>query len=222
MTRKILLACLILLLSVSSLSAESDFDLSGLWHIYGEGFAEKGFVRVSLELSGNMQLTTQTIEEISPDLKEIISDDLTLKVDPAHDKWLKSDMNALTGYEVYLKLTATQLDIKAGEEYLPNGIKIPVLIPDIRPSVDDPFRLPAVSYDGLKYELIITGVDSGVLNLTGYIDVDTVGECELNTECMVWRDGSSRPSGEGKSSGCNSGWGIFALMLIGVIKFVRN
>lgn len=60
MMRKILLACAILLLSCQSVIAD-DYDLAGLWHIGGTGFVEKSFVRISLELDGDMTLTTAGI-----------------------------------------------------------------------------------------------------------------------------------------------------------------
>ena len=224
MTRKILIACVILLLMCAALSAESSYDINGLWHIHGEGFAEKGFVRVSLELFGDMNITTNTINEISRDLKEVISNGLTIKVDPVHDEWLEGDMKAITKYEIHMRLNATGLSIKAWEEGFPNGIKIPVMLPEIRPTVDDPFVFPAYSYDDIKYQLSITGIDSGKLRLNGYVNVNTVGKCELNADCVVWKDGSKEPQRESEtSSGCNSGVGLVMLLLLpGVIKRVWN
>ncbi|MBQ7577211.1 MAG: hypothetical protein IJT21_02970 [Synergistaceae bacterium] len=220
--RKFLCACLLTLFTCTALNA-SDYDISGVWHIHGEGFVEKSFVRSSLELTGRMTLTTQTLREISRDIQELISGDETIT--NLSNELLDSDMKALTGYQISLELEATELGIHAWKENLPNGIRIPVLLPEMRPTNNNPFKLPAVTYDGLTYQLTFTSTESGNVTIKGYFDVDIVGTCELNSESSIWKDGSKEPSrNESSSSGCNSGFGVFALALIlsEVRKFVRH
>ena len=219
--KKFLCACLITLCACNILNAE-DYDISGNWLVHGEGFVEKSFVRSSLELEGNMTLTTRTLREISRDIQALIIDNQT--VTDLSNELLDSDMKALTDYNIHIRLDATELNIKAWEEYLLNGINIPVLLPEMRPTNNNPFTLPAVTYEGLTYQVTFTGIDSGTVKITGYIDVDLVGDCEVNSDSSIWREGTSEPARSSSSSGCNSGMGIFAfaLLLTGVLKFVRH
>ena len=219
--KKFLCACLITLCACNILNAE-DYDISGNWLVHGEGFVEKSFVRSSLELEGNMTLTTRTLREISRDIQALIIDNET--VTNLSNELLDSDMKALTDYNIHIRLDATELNIKAWEEYLLNGIKIPVLLPEMRPTNNNPFTLPAVTYEGLTYQVTFTSIDSGTVKITGYIDVDLVGDCEVNSDSSIWREGTSEPARSSSSSGCNSGMGIFAfaLLLTGVLKFVRH
>ena len=222
MMKKFLCACLIILCACNVLNAE-DYDISGNWLVHGEGFVEKSFVRSSLELNGNMTLTTRTLREISRDIQALIIDNET--VTDLSNELLDSDMRALTEYNIHIRLDATTLDIKAWEEYLLNGIKIPVLLPEMRPTNNNPFILPAVTYDGLTYQVTFTSINSGTVKITGYIDVDLVGSCEVNSDSSIWKEGTNEPARSSSKSGCNSGMGIFAcvlLLLAGVLKFVRH
>ncbi|MBQ7561343.1 MAG: hypothetical protein IJS99_05880 [Synergistaceae bacterium] len=219
--KKFLCACFIILSACNILNAE-DYDISGAWLVHGEGFAEKSFVRSSLELTGDMTLTTRTLREISRDIQALIINNET--VTDLSNELLDSDMKALTDYNIHIRLDATSLNIKAWEEYLLNGIKIPILLPEMRPTNNEPFTLPAVTYEGLTYQVTFTDIDSGTVRITGYIDVDLVGSCEINSDSSIWRNGTSEPTRSSSSSGCNSGMGIFefALLLTGVLKFVRH
>ena len=225
MLRKIFIALLIIILSCSVINADSEeYDLAGHWNMKGGGYAKKSFVKSSLELTGDMNLETETLRDISNDITQIISNEVTININDIDSDILDSDMKALTKYEINLKLTATELEIKAWQEYLPNGIKIPVLIPDKMPGGEYNLTLPAVKYEKLNYQVTFTSASSGIVIISGYIDVDVVGECEVYSETSIWKDGTSNPgNSDGAKGGCNSGFGLMMLLILsGVIKRVWN
>ena len=225
--QKIFIALLIVIISCSVLNAESEeYDLAGHWNMKGGGYAKKSFVKSSLELTGDMNLETEKLRDIKDNVTQIISGEAAININDIDPDILESDMKALTKYEINLKLTATELDIRAWKEYLPNGIKIPVLIPDRMPAGDYDFKLPPVTVNKLKYQVTFNSSTSGVVIISGYIDVDIVGECEVYSETSIWKDGTSKPgNSDGAKGGCNSGFGLWLIMpliLSGVIKRVWN
>ena len=209
--RKILLACLVLLLCSASVCGE-EYDISGYWNIKGQGFAEKSFVRVSLSLTGILQLKTSTAQEVARDFT-------------GYDV-ASVDARFLTSYDIYLRIDATGIDIKAWEDNIPNGINIPVPLPEMRPTLNDPYTLPiSVSSEGLTYSVTLTSTESGKVRITGYVDLDTIGSTEINSDCALWKFGTPMPEFESEtSSGCSSGFGawVIALVLLGVCKNVRD
>lgn len=230
MLRKIFIAALIIILSCSSINAainsESEsYDLAGLWHIDGGGFAKKDFVKASLELTGEMQLETRTLRELSSDINQIVSDEVKINIESLDKYIFDSSMKALTSYNIDMELTVTELEIRALKEYLPNGIKIPVLLPDKVPSGGYNLKLPPVTYGKLTYQVTFTSATSGIIIISGYIDVDIVGECEIYSETDIWKDSSTRSGNSGSAKGgCNVGFTCLFLLLIssGVIKRVWN
>ncbi|MBQ7215843.1 MAG: hypothetical protein IJS39_07640 [Synergistaceae bacterium] len=225
MMKKLLLACMILVMgSVSAIGEE--YDISGLWNIEGEGFAEKSFVRVSLALDGDMTLTTASTQEV---LDNAVSQDLVRQEYADRADILSGDVRFLTGYDIHLKITATNLDISAWSDHLPNGIRIPVPLPTEIPSASYPYELPVqANIDGLNYKVTLTSAVSGKVRITGYADFDVIGSTEINSECLVWKNGTPKPQSDGSSSsGCDSGFlGLYAVMMpvifAGVKKLVRN
>ncbi len=225
MTKKILLACMIVVLgSVSAIGEE--YDISGFWYIEGDGFVEKEFVRVSLELDGYMLLTTASTQEI---LDDAVSRDLVRQEYADRADILSGDVRFLTGYDIDLTITATNLNIRAWSDHIPNGIRIPVPLPTQIPSASYPYELPVQPrVDGLTCKITLTSATSGIVKITGYIDLDVVGETEINSECLIWKRGTTKPQSDGESSsGCDTGnSGLYAVMMLvifaGVKKFVRN
>ena len=219
-------AVLALMLLVCLPVTADEYDetiLPGLWHIKGQGFGEYSPVRLKLKLTGDMDVTTAKLSEISADNQYIKSGDETILLDLQNNPEL-ADMKALTGYDIYMRLELTGAGFKAWDEDFPNGIRIPVLLPNMRPSVDDPFVLPGITYDNLTYKLSFTSPTSGKIRINGYTDVDNIGSCEINADCAIWRDGYPEPSLEEEtSSGCDSGFNaLMLLVLMGVRKLVRN
>ena len=228
--RKIFISLLIITISCAVINAEvfdsesEEYDLAGHWNMKGGGYAKKSFVKSSLELTGDMQLVTETLRDISNDINQIVSDEVNINIESLDKYIFDTDTKALTEYYINLKLTATELDIKAWEEYLPNGIKIPVLIPDRMPGGEYNLKLPEAKYEKLNYQVTFTSASSGIVIISGYVDVDVVGECEVYSETSIWKDGSNEPgNSEGAKGGCNSGFGLMILLILsGVIKRVWN
>lgn len=214
--RKILLACAIIVLLCQSVIAE-DYDVAGLWLIEGSGFVEKSFVRISLELDGDMNLTTATTQEIKDNVisRDLVSDDL-----------LSGDLKFLTAYDINLEIAATMADISVWKDHIPNGIRVPVPLPAEAPSAEFPYTLPvAVQHEGLTYQVTLTSAESGKVRITGIVDFDEVSGVEINSDCAFWKDGTQKPKLEEEtSSGCNSGVGELMLLLViaGVMKIVRD
>ena len=222
MKKKLLLAVIAATLLGTAGIAE-EYDISGGWNIAGTGFVEKGVLRVSLELKGDMHLTTSTTQEV---LDNAVSRDLVMQGYPESPDILSGDLKFLTAYDIDLKITATQGEFKAWSDHIPNGIRIPVPLPEMRPSNSHPYELPVHGYsDGLTYKVTLTSTTSGKVRITGYVDFDVVGKTELNSDCVVWKYGTSRPALEEETdSGCNSGFGalMMLLMFAGVCGIVRN
>ena len=225
MMKKILLACMILVMTAVSAIGE-EYDISGLWNIEGTGFAEKDFVRIRFDLVGNMTLTTSSTQEV---LDNAVSRDLVRQEYADRADILSGDVRFLTGYDINLKITATTLDIKAWNDHIPNGIRIPVPLPERVPSANSPYEIPVqTNIYGLNYKVTLTSSTSGKVRVTGYVDLDVVGETEINSDCALWKNGTPKPKlDEETSSGCDSGiFGLYAVMLLmvfsGVKKLVRN
>lgn len=211
---KKILASAVLVMCCSFAMAGS-YDIAGLWDIKGTGFVEKEFVRVSLELDGDMTLTTASAQEISADIisRDLVSPDL-----------LSGDTRFLTAYDINLEISATAAGIRAWKDHIPNGIRVPAPIPDVSPTKELPYELPfALEHEGLTYRVTLTGPDSGKVRITGFIDMDVIGEVEINSDCALWKDRTVRPSLEEEtSSGCSLGFGILIILLAGVVKIVWN
>ena len=219
-------AVLALMLLVCMPVTADEYDetiLPGLWHIKGQGFGEYSPIRLKLNLTGDMNVTTAKLSEISADQQYIKSGDEIIPLDLESYPEL-ADMKALTGYDMYMRLELTGAGFKAWDEDFPNGIRIPVLLPNMRPSVDDPFVLPGITYENLTYQVSFTSPTSGKIRINGYTDVDNIGSCEINADCAIWRDGYPEPELESEtSSGCDSGFSaLMLLVLMGVRKLVRN
>ena len=217
MKRKFLVVCAAVMMICSCAAAADDYDISGRWNIRGTGFVEKGVVRVSLTLNGDMNLTTATTAEI---LNNAVSRDLV-----ASDL-LSGDLKFLTGYEGNLRVDATGLSITVWEDTLPNGIRVPVAIPATIPTEDYPYVLPVrVTNNGLNYRVTLTSTESGKLRINGITDFGELKDAELNADCTVWKHGTPMPALEEEtSSGCNSGFSALMLLFVfaGVKKIVRN
>ena len=219
MIRKFLLACMIL--AVGTVSAIGDeYDISGLWDIHGTGFVEKGVVRISLTLNGNMTLTTATTAEI---LNNAVSRDLV------DSNLLSGDLQFLTGCDGSLRVDATGLSIGVWNDTLPNGIKIPVPLPAKVPTKDSPYVLPVfVTDNGLNYTVTLVSSQAGKVRVHGFTDFGELKDAEVNADATVWKHGTPMPELDKEtSSGCDSGiFGLSAVMLLmvfaGVKKFVRN
>ena len=210
------------------ISSAEVFSASELWNVKGNGFAEKSFVRISLELIGNVNLEKHKISEISRDVVGILSSDSIIPVSRDIVSGVQS-LDCLTSYDVNLRINAfTQagFDIKIWDDYMANVLSIPILFPDFSLTMNDPLTLPAVKRGNLTYQVTLTSAASGKLRVTGYVNTSELGDIEINTDCALWKNGTAQPEiAKETKSGCNSGLNIYAFMMMllsGVYFIVRN
>jgi hypothetical protein len=161
------------------------YPVGGRWLIEGNGFAERGFLRVSLWTQGTVAIKSQTSE----------------------------GTEYLTGYDVWGELNASRLGINTwgyqGKYEPPN----PISVGEFEPTLNEPFRIPTFSIGKLNYTITLTDVNSGVVNISGFVDIDVVGETEINADCAIWREGTLKPQIPDSGSGCDAGAGSLALLL---------
>ena len=220
--KKFLLCVMIMMMSVS---AEGFGTFSGKWNIYGEGFAEKGFVRTQLEINGDMNVSACSFSDLPADVVNVVSTDWETVMKRDEIGGLHTLFDCLTGLAMNLRVYASSLGVNVYEENNPNEITDPYLFLDIIPSLDEPLAFPEIKVGGMTLRLTLTSENSGTVWIRGNVNTSYLGEVEINTECVIWKDGTQRPSfSGGGSSGCDSGMNVFALMilLLGVRKFVRN
>ena len=219
--KKFFIVCVILLLSVAVINAE-DYDISGLWNIDGKGFAKDSStgIKLNAQIDGNMHIYTALASEISQDLA---SNDYASKdvFDTISKDLLSPDKRFLTGYTIYVRIDLSKLlSYKVWDYTIPNGIRIPAPLPEMRPSNDNPYKLLEFGIDNeeqnMNYSIILTSTTSGKIIINGVIkDVEVVGDVEIDSESIIWLDGTERPGIDPSvDSGCNSGYGIISLALI--------
>ena len=231
--KKFFIVCVILLLSVAVINAE-DYDISGLWNIDGKGFAKDSStgIKLNAQIDGNMHIYTALASEISQDLA---SNDYASKdvFDTISKDLLSPDKRFLTGYDIYVRIDLSKLlSYKVWDYTIPNGIRIPTPLPEMRPTNNNPYELVNFGIDNeeqnMNYSIILTSTTSGKIIINGVIkDVEVVGDVEVDSESVIWLDGTERPDVDPKvDSGCNSGFGIISLALIlfwrSKYKDVRN
>jgi hypothetical protein len=173
--RTALIAAAALLLFATT--AFADYDISGRWLLEGGGFAEKGVLRVELTDEGVLDIRTQ----------------------------LEDEVRHVAGYNVRLRLDASKLGISAWEYSKAMDLTPSIPIPDLNPTVNDPFKLPPVTIDGLTYEVTFTSITSGTVKIYGNLDVDVAGKVEIDSVSAIWKEGTEKPDIPDMSSGCNSG-----------------
>ena len=218
--KKIFFALLIFFVASASNSSEyTDTILPGKWNIEGTSFIEKSFVRLSVKLEGEANQTTEFLKNLDASIDRVIENN-----QEKARSLVNEDRKVLNGCAVSLRLYIFDnagFDIKVWEENIPNAVVIPVLLPEIKPTIGEPLVLPSVTRDNVKYTLTFNSESSGKLRAQGYVDVDTVGTCEINADCALWRDGTTKPSTEKETkSGCNSGFGIFSAFIVLLIVMI--
>ncbi|MDR1378097.1 MAG: hypothetical protein LBJ36_03505 [Synergistaceae bacterium] len=191
MRRNLVIALLFLFLAPGSVLADYDiYDISGPWFIEGGGFVEKGIARVEMTLDGTLDMRTQ----------------------------IESGDQYFLGFSLAMQLNASKLNINAWRYSKVVILNTPVKVPELAPTMSNSFKLPPVSVDGLVYEVTFTSTTSGIVKISGYIDVDIVGQVEISSESAIWKKNSPKPDISNKASGCNSGfwegW-VIVVMLFG-------
>ncbi|MDR2179416.1 MAG: hypothetical protein LBP21_03825 [Synergistaceae bacterium] len=173
-------AVVALLLTPGAVFAE--YDISGWWLLEGSGYAEKNFLRTELTDTGRLDIQTKT----------------------------EDGVQYVLGYSVDLRLDASRLNINTWDYSKIVLLDVPVPIPELNPTTNEPFELPRVTADGLTYEMTFTTATSGTVRIYGYIDVDVVGSVEINSISTIWKYGTEQPDVSDMTSGCDVGLGFFA------------
>lgn len=176
-----------LAVALLALPAAAAWDAGGRWLIKGTGYGEKSSVRLRLALNGYMDIKTAT----------------------------SGDVRFMTGYDLNMRLDTSQVGVKTWTEEIHETLRVPVLLPSLDPTVNEPFRLPAVRAEGLTYVVTLTSATSGTVDIYGTIDLDVLGRTEVNSKSAVWKEGTSRPDlDEDLESGCSAGTPFLALVLL--------
>ncbi|MDR1376189.1 MAG: hypothetical protein LBJ22_01660 [Synergistaceae bacterium] len=163
------------------------YDISGWWLLEGGGFAEKGFVRTELTDSGTLDIQTKT----------------------------EDGVQYILGYSLNLRLDASRFNINAWKYSNIVLLDVPVPVPELTPTTNEPFELPRFTVDGLTCEITFTTTTSGTVRIYGYIDVDVVGSIEINSISTIWKNGTDKPETSDMTSGCNGGiWTVSMLPLL--------
>ena len=110
----------------------------------------------------------------------------------------------VTAYDVWVTLHSPRLNIHFWE--FSAGTVHRIKVPDDPPTWNTPFRLDPITKDGLTYEVEFTSSTSGTIWIYGYVGEGVHIESlsiVLKTDRHSFRD----------ESGCNSGIGVFGLIL---------
>lgn len=171
-----------------TVAAESaSYDIAGRWVMEGGGFGEKPPVRLRLSLDGDLDIHTGIV----------------------------GGRRCVTGYDLWIRINTSRLDIKTWSEQHSESLKVPVPLPELRPTLSEPYTLPAVkTKEGLIYQVTLTSVTSGKVKIYGTIDLDVVGSTEINSESTIWKEGTKKPEIEDLVSGCGIGFGAGATLLL--------
>ena len=143
-----------LAVALLALPAAAAWDAGGRWLIKGTGYGEKSSVRLRLALNGYMDIKTAT----------------------------SGDVRFMTGYDLNMRLDTSQVGVKTWTEEIHETLRVPVLLPSLDPTVNEPFRLPAVRAEGLTYVVTLTSATSGTVDIYGTIDLDVLGRTEVNSK----------------------------------------
>jgi Synergist-CTERM protein sorting domain-containing protein len=176
---------MIAVLFLFSKMAFADYDVAGRWLLEGGGFAQKDFLRVKLTDEGVLDIQTQ----------------------------VKNEVLYVSEYSVNLRLDASRLGINAWKYSENVRLQNPIRIPDLDPTLNDPFKLPRVTVDKMTYEVVFTSTTSGTVNIYGKLDVDVVGEVEIDSVSAIWKEGTKKPDIPDMTSGCSAGIAWTALAL---------
>jgi hypothetical protein len=180
MRKSIIAAFIVILLSMPE-TAFAEFDPYGRWLLDGGGYAEKSFVRVELSANGELFVRTE----------------------------LEDGVRYVTGCDVTATLDASRFNINAWKYSSSTDLQHPVMVPEANPTLNEPFELPPVTYDGLTYEVTFTSASSGTIRIYGRVDAGV----DINSTSVVWKEGTERPRVKDASSGCDTGGGAAALLL---------
>ena len=173
------------------------YDVAGRWLMEGNGYGDKNSVRLRLKLDGTLDLRTGDV----------------------------GGQRCITGYDLWIRIDTSRVNIRAWQERYREELRVPVPLPELRPTLSSPLVLPTVrTKEGLTYKVTLTSVTSGTVDIYGVIDLDVVGRTEINSEGIVWKEGTEKPEPKDLLSGCRvgAGWGTVFLLLPPMLKLGRK
>jgi hypothetical protein len=159
------------------------------WLSSGTGFAERGFVRVRLNADGVLDIKSTDVD----------------------------GTENITGYEAWGGLNASLLGINTWGYHNKYELSLPIEVGSFNPTVNEPFRLPSFTIDRLTYTVVLTDENSGTVNISGYVDIDMVGDTEINANCAIWREGTPKPETPDTESGCDVGAGALGFIALAAL-----
>lgn len=163
------------------------YDIAGRWLMQGEGYGDRNSLRLQLRLDGVLDIRTGMVD----------------------------NRRCVTGYDMWIRIDSTRVRIKTWQERYREELRVPIPLPELRPTLSSPLVLPAVkTREGLIYQVTLTSVTSGTVKIYGNIDLDVVGRTEINSECALWKEGSDKPDIKDLVSGCSVGAGAGSLLLL--------
>lgn len=194
--RKLLIVSVFIALLCLAFASASDaaYRIGGNWQTEGGGFLEKSFIRVSLSNYGRLEVLSTVTD----------------------------GTERITGYRVWGELTASGLDVNAWDYQNDITLRVPIPVENFNPSMSEPFEIPPFTIDKLTYRVSLTSVYSGTVRLTGYVDIDGVGECEVKATNAIWKQGTPKPEIPDEESGCNAGAGLCALPALFALFLARR
>lgn len=184
-----------LLLACSALCAPSEaasWDMAGRWLIEGTGYGEYSPVRLTLNLDGYMDAKTA----------------------------LSGDIRYLTGYDLDLRLDVSGMSVETWREQRSETFREPVPLPEMNPTLSQPFTLPEFWIDDLRVKIELRSESSGKVDIYGTIDLDVIGRTEVNSVSAFWREGTEKPDVDDLDSGCASF--MSALALLPVVFLIKH
>lgn len=108
----------------------------------------------------------------------------------------------LTGYEFHAKVDATLAGIEVWEDSDVRTYRSEDCIPvpaDLSPTVNDPFRFPPITIDGVTYTFMLTSENGGTLTASGRKD-----GFSFTADNVLWREGTRKPELPDAHSGCSA------------------
>ena len=162
------------------------YDVAGRWLIEGNGSGKKT-ISVQLKLDGTLDIQTEVVGE----------------------------KRCITGYDLWLRIDASRLSIKAWTERYHETLGVPVSLPEVQPTLGEPFSLPPVkTKEGLTYEVTLTSITSGKVDIYGTVDLDVIGRTRIRSNSVIWKERTEKPRIEDMKSGCGVGPWTGAMLLM--------
>lgn len=177
---------MLFLFSASAAFAAQTQVIGGRWLTEGSGFAEKDILRVALTADGYIDIISTNTD----------------------------DIETISGYRTQATLHATRMEFNAWSSNGSYSLSQPLTISHYNPTLTNPLMLPTFKVNGLEYTVTFTSSTSGTVKIRGNANIDLFGNCEINADCALWREGSAKPDIPNSESGCNTlGGAHFALLI---------